>query len=518
VDDAVRTSSAGAAQLADGLRLAGTTIGTLPARFGDLASGATDANVGAQAAMRASAAIAAGAGGLASAASQAHEGGVALTRALTQLSGHTPDLVQGSATISAGLTGLVNAWDSLTDEQRRATVTALAGAAASTSEGAEEVNGTLSDLAASASGLMGSVDGTGLPGLAAAASSLADAAAASAAGMRTLADGTERLETGTAQITGQASSLVTAVERLTAAATDLRTGLDSVAAGSTELVAGADRLVAGSNEIAAGAGELDDGIVQMAGASATLASGLEEAAQELPHLDEAEAHRLAEVAARPVRLDTERVNGVPGYGYGLAPYFMSLALWVGGLAFYVVKPALRSGARLRPEGSERSWQEALRCFLPGAVLAVVQAVAMVLLVCYALGVAAVNPLGLVLYSALGALAFVAINQGLVALMGLTGRFVALALFMLQIGAAGGVYPIETEPSFLRAIHGWMPLTYLMKSLRSLIAGGSHGQSSAPVVLAVWLLFGLVMTTLAIHVQRIRRLSAIAVGETDGSGG
>ena len=55
---------------------------------------------------------------------------------------------------------------------------------------------------------------------------------------------------------------------------------------------------------------------------------------------------MSAVAADPVELDAQRANEVPATGYALAPYFMTLALWVGALAFYLMFPALKK--RLLP--------------------------------------------------------------------------------------------------------------------------------------------------------------------------
>lgn len=73
-----------------------------------------------------------------------------------------------------------------------------------------------------------------------------------------------------------------------------------------------------------------------------LADSLAEGAANIPSYNTAEREHLSAVAAAPVEVVTERAHEVPTYGYGLAPYFASLALWVGAIALYLMRPALNS--------------------------------------------------------------------------------------------------------------------------------------------------------------------------------
>ncbi|MBD4121665.1 hypothetical protein GUH69_02495, partial [Xanthomonas citri pv. citri] len=64
---------------------------------------------------------------------------------------------------------------------------------------------------------------------------------------------------------------------------------------------------------------------------------------------------------------------------------------------------------------------------------------------------------------LGSLAFLAVNQGLVSLLGAPGRFLSLILIVLQIASAGGTYPWQTMPGILRDIHPYLPMTYTVEA-------------------------------------------------------
>ncbi|HEY4614814.1 MAG TPA: YhgE/Pip family protein, partial [Citricoccus sp.] len=216
------------------------------------------------------------------------------------------------------------------------------------------------------------------------------------------------------------------------------------------------------------------------------------------------------VASAPVSADIERVNEVPSYGYGLAPYFMSLALWVGALGYFLMRPAVRTG--MFEEGMP-AWRVLLRSMALPALMAVAQSLVMVGVIVLGLDMTPADGWGLAGFAVLTALTFMAINQALIALLGPPGRFVALVLIVLQLSAAGGTYPVQTAPAFFQAVHPWLPLTYAVESFRSLIAGGTIGLGHGIVVMLVWMGVALVMLAVAVGVKARRARST--GGSSDG---
>ena len=93
----------------------------------------------------------------------------------------------------------------------------------------------------------------------------------------------------------------------------------------------------------------------------------------------------------PVRLATQRVDPVPDYGTGFAPYFIPLALWVGALmTYFIVRPLSgRALASTLPDADV-----ALAGLWPGVAVTSVQAVVLVLVLELALGLRPVQPVAL----------------------------------------------------------------------------------------------------------------------------
>jgi putative membrane protein len=63
---------------------------------------------------------------------------------------------------------------------------------------------------------------------------------------------------------------------------------------------------------------------------------------------------------------------------------------------------------------------------------------------------------------------------LLALLGDAGRLLCIILLVLQIGAAGGSFPVEVSPVFFRAVHNWLPMTYAVAGFRSNISSAFEG--------------------------------------------
>ncbi|RAE82141.1 YhgE/Pip domain-containing protein, partial [Burkholderia multivorans] len=80
-------------------------------------------------------------------------------------------------------------------------------------------------------------------------------------------------------------------------------------------------------------------------------------------------------------------------------------------------------------------------------------------------------LGTLVFSILVAACFHSVHQLCVAALGGVGRLIALVLLMIQIASAGGTYPVQTAPEIFQIISPFLPMTYAVTGLRTLIAGG-----------------------------------------------
>ncbi|BBE21775.1 hypothetical protein MN0502_06580 [Arthrobacter sp. MN05-02] len=219
----------------------------------------------------------------------------------------------------------------------------------------------------------------------------------------------------------------------------------------------------------------------------------------MPDHDDAERSALSGVGASPVSIERTRTNAVDAYGEGMAPYFIPLALWVGGIVTYTV---LRAVSPRALASTAASWRISAAGYLQGALFAVLQALVLLGILVAGVGLTSPHPVALVAFTILTALVFTAIHQALVALLGGVGRLVALVLLMLQLTSAGGTYPVMTAPGFFQFLSPLLPMTHAVEGLRHLIAGGDPGV--AWIAAAQLLVFLVLAAALSVHATHRNR--------------
>jgi putative membrane protein len=323
--------------------------------------------------------------------------------------------------------------------------------------------------------------------VAAAAPHLADQLQAGRAKVDQLSAGLDQLATG-------AQQLHTGTTQAKSGAIDLRGGIYQLSSGAQQMHDGLGTLSAGGRQLAAGLGDLQTG-------AGKLASGLTDGAGQIPGYGDDTGSR-ADVLADPIALDRVVKHPASTYGVGFAPYFLSLALWVGAMITFMVLRPLNRRYLMSEAPTHRV---ALAGLLPAVAIGFAQATLLFLVVRFALGLSPVHPWlvwGLLM---LTATVFAAIMQLLGAALKAAGRIVALALLMLQLTSSGGTYPVQTSPGFFQAIHPLLPMTYTVEALRHAIDGGSASTVVHAVLLLLAYGIGAVGLTLGVT-HRARRMT------------
>ncbi|MEZ5200575.1 MAG: YhgE/Pip family protein [Micropruina glycogenica] len=122
-------------------------------------------------------------------------------------------------------------------------------------------------------------------------------------------------------------------------------------------------------------------------------------------------------------------------------------------------------------------------WLPPALLGSAGALVLLAVTDLALGLDPLDLAGTAGISVLAVCAFTALAQTLRTWLGLVGSAIMLVILIVQLGAAGGLYPVEVMPAAFQVVHPWMPMTYLVEGLRVTISGGPAGHRQGVVVLA-----------------------------------
>ncbi|MFI6010396.1 YhgE/Pip family protein [Streptomyces sp. NPDC051243] len=287
--------------------------------------------------------------------------------------------------------------------------------------------------------------------------------------------------------------------KVAAGAVELHSGIGSARSGALELDSGVGRLKTGAFDLNGGMYKLVDG-------SGKLSDGLHDGAKQIPDYDKKARDQRTEVMADPVQLASRDLHKAPNYGTGFAPYFIPLSLWVGAMVAYMLispmnRRALAAGAS--------AWRIALAGWLPVVAIGVLQTVALMSVLHWAVGLEMARAAGTVGFLFLVTACFAAIVQWLNARFGAAGRILVLALLMLQLTSAGGTYPVQTSPGFFNALHPFLPMSYVVEALRRLITGGGlEPVWHACVVLVAFTAGALALTALSARRRQVWTLDRL----------
>ena len=317
-----------------------------------------------------------------------------------------------------------------------------------------------------------------------------------AAQVQQLADGAESVSVGAAQLAAGTPALKDAVQQASSGAEQLHTGAATLATGGQAALDGTAGLAEGARKLDAGAAQLASGAATAADGSRSLADELGKGAGQVPNPDDAQKSNLSRVMADPVAVSNVSQAKADSYGAGLAPFFLTLALWIG---IFMLVQVMRPITQRALASNAPSWKIAVGGWLPFLAVSAVQATLLTLVVNLALGLNPVHPVLMWLFMLAAATAFSALIQGIVALLGSPGKLVVLILLVLQLVSSGGTFPWQTTPEPLHVVHQVLPMGYVVTGMRHLIYGADLSMI-VPTVLGLlgYTLLGAVLSTLAVR--------------------
>ncbi|MFF2808551.1 YhgE/Pip family protein [Streptomyces sp. NPDC058000] len=323
------------------------------------------------------------------------------------------------------------------------------------------------------------------------------------AGAHQVAQGAGQFAAGLGTLANGAGDLANGAGQLHKGAGDLANGAGQLHNGAGDLANGAGQLHNGLGTAHDGAEKLSGGLYQLKDGANQLATGLHSGVAKIPDYDKKDRDDRTDVMSDPVKLAAKSMHKAPNYGTGLAPYFIPLSLWVGAMVAFMLLAPL--GKRALAAGAP-GWRIALGSWLPAFAIGVVQVLALMAVLHWALGLEMARAGATIGFLMLATACFTAVIQLLSAFFGPAGRVLTLVILMLQLTSAGGTYPVQTSPAFFSAIHPFLPMSYVVDGLRRLITGGDVDvvwQGSA--VLAAFTLGALALTALAARSRQVVRM-------------
>lgn len=172
--------------------------------------------------------------------------------------------------------------------------------------------------------------------------------------------------------------------------------------------------------------------------------------------------------ACPVEIETDKVYSIDNYGSAMAPFYSTLAIWVGAVILVAI---LKTNVKNKKElGRIKPHQEFFGRGLTFILFSIVQA----LIICAGdllfLGIQCYHPLMFMLAGVVAAFVFSFFIYSLVSAWGEIGKSIAVILLVLQLGGSGGTFPIDVTPALFRGIYDYLPFTYVINAMRECICG------------------------------------------------
>ena len=325
-----------------------------------------------------------------------------------------------------------------------------------------------------------------------------------------LSAGADKLSAGSLQIKGGADALMQGMEKVNVGSDKLVAGTNKLADGLAQVSNGSEKLNSGVNEAAQGSAKIVNGSDQLNSGAKKLSDNTPKLVDGTKKLHDGlkDAQKSGKVngivqkskmMSAPVSLEEHEYSHVENYGTGFAPYFISIALWVGALMTTFVLRVMDRRAILNGMNPLKS---ALISLTPFVIMGVSQAIILMGVVQGALKFQIDNVVAFYALGILASIVFMAIMQMIMVVFRMPGRIVAIVLLMLQITSSAGTFPVQMTPAFFRAVHPYLPMTYSIMGLRQAMSGKNSGEIVSGIGMLV--LFGVIaiaITSIAFRMKR-----------------
>ena len=302
-----------------------------------------------------------------------------------------------------------------------------------------------------------------------------------------LVSGIEKLSTGSNQLNQKSQELIAGVDKLQSGSGQLADKSSQLLSGASQLENGANKLADGAGKLAEGGTKLTSGLEGLQTGVASLGQGLSNASDQLKSASTESQN--AEILSNPLNLSKTDNDQVPVNGITMAPYMISVALFVAAISTNMIFAKLPSGRH--PE-SRWAWLKS-RAEINGiiAVLAGILVYGGVHLI----GLTANHEMRTFILIILTSLVFMSMVTALTTWNSRIGAFFSLILLLLQLASSAGTYPLALTNDFFRAINPWLPMSYSVSGLRQTISmtGNIHHQVIfLVVILALFIGLGMLV--------------------------
>ena len=179
---------------------------------------------------------------------------------------------------------------------------------------------------------------------------------------------------------------------------------------------------------------------------------------------------LSSFLSSPVKMNTNVMYKVDNYGSAMAPFYSTLAIWVGGIVLVAMLKITVEEERKKELFHVKNYQLYFGRYILFLIIGLIQSGLICLGDLYFLKIQCQHPFLFILAGWVSSIVYVNIIYTLTVSFGDVGKAISVILLVMQVAGSGGTFPIEVAPKFFRTVYPLLPFNYSMGAMRETIAG------------------------------------------------
>ena len=183
---------------------------------------------------------------------------------------------------------------------------------------------------------------------------------------------------------------------------------------------------------------------------------------------------LGKFISAPVSYNTHREFALENYGSSMAPFYTSLAIWVGGVVLVAVVNVELSKKEEEELEKPSTTQKFFGRYLSFLILGQIQAIIIALGDLFFLKIQCANKPMFVLTCMISSFVYTLLIYALTITFSVIGKALAVIILVIQIAACGGTFPVEVLPTAYKIISPFLPFRYGVNAMRETVAGMDWG--------------------------------------------
>ena len=289
------------------------------------------------------------------------------------------------------------------------------------------------------------------------------AAASSQAGayqaLTSAVSGYEQIDSGIGSLSSQYQTLDIGINQYTQAVSELSVGTQNAQNAAANLTEGAGRLQDGSQKLTSGLENASDG-------ASELTNSLRDGSQTIESSLTDSTGNLASYTANPAKVEDDIYGNLDKFGYGFAPLFLVMSLWLGSLMIFFVFSVFPS----KKELADRRFAAIIGRWPLYLILSVLE-VAVVFFGAQALGLPTTD-MGMMALSLLFISASFMLIMQFFNLFDIIGKAFSILLVAVQLVFCSGTMPAQLGSNVAVAAGPFLPFYYAIDGLREVMSGGN----------------------------------------------